>query len=296
MKKVYKVGANETGNRLDAWLCKRLPGTSRNSVKRLIDSGSVRVGGRRIYIAGWKLNSNDRVEISEGPAKAKGGSYVKIIYEDRDIIVVDKPAGVLSVPQPKSSMPNLEDQVKAYLKRKYKTGSYLKALHRLDAETSGAIVFAKSKDGERLEESFRRHDIGRDYLAVVEGHIEKDSGRIEGRIEKGRFGGGRKARPAKGAEGRVAVTEYRVKERYSGSTLLEISVRTGRTHQIRVHLSHMGNPVIGDKLYGATRPFPRQALHARYLRFRHPVTGKKMKFESRVPDDINALIDELRCG
>lgn len=294
MKKVYTVSMEDRGKRLDIWLCKTIGDISRNQVKRMLDTGCVLVNKKRTYIAGWALKPNDKVEVLR-PSKEEGSrSFVNIIYEDRDIVVVDKPAGILSVPQADSPRPNLEEQVKAYLKRKYKTGSYLKALHRLDAETSGVTVFSKSKAGDKLENLFRCHNIERKYIAVVEGEVEKSEGRIDAPLEKGVFGGGKKARTSEGDGGRKAITEYRVKERYGSSTLLEIFVRTGRTHQIRVHLSHIGHPIVGDKLYGRKTPFHRQALHAKTLGFKHPSTGKKMRFESPIPRDMQELIDRFR--
>ncbi len=298
MKQLYVVSVNEAGQRIDVWLCKK-SGLSRSHLKRALDGGDVRINGKKVYIAGWKLSPRDRVELQERVSSkekakftGKAGGFVKILYEDKDIIVIDKPAGVLSVPQEGSASVSLEDQVRAYLRRKYKTASYLKPVHRLDADTSGAIVFAKSKIGERIEELFRRHDIDRQYLAVVEGAVEDDEGRIDAPLEKGNFGGGRKVRASKG--GREAVTEYRVKERYGKAALLALRVLTGRTHQIRVHLAGIGHPIIGDKLYGEGAGFWRQALHAYRLGFKHPATGKKMKFESPIPKDMKDLIDELR--
>lgn len=291
---MFVVSENEAGKRLDVWLCTK-SGLSRGQVKRALDEGAVRVNGRRVYIAGWNLNTKDRVELMEtAAAKGKSAGFVKILYEDKDIIVVDKPAGVLSVPQEGSAKPCLEDQVRAYLRRKYKTASHLKPVHRLDADTSGAIVYAKSKIGERLEEMFRRHNIERKYLAVVCGTVGPEEGKIDAPLEKGEFGGGRKARTAGGACGKDAVTEYRVKERYANATLLEIRVLTGRTHQIRVHLAIIGHPIVGDGLYGGRADFSRQALHASVLGFKHPASGKKMRFESHTPKDMKDLIDELR--
>lgn len=294
MKKVMEVSAKDEGKRLDAWLVENLAGCSKKHAKRLLDAGRVRIGGKKVYIAGWKTKSGDKVEISEeARGKAQGG-FVKILYEDRDIIVAEKPAGMLSVSSEAGDRSAFADQIKAYLRRKYQKASYLKPVHRLDSETSGVMVFAKSKAGEAIEEQFEHHTIERRYLAIVEGAVEGEGGRIKAPLEKGEFGGGKKVRIASGDEGKDAVTEYYVKERYSHATLLDVRVRTGRTHQIRVHLSEIGHPIIGDKLYGGRMSFPRQALHAYVLGFRHPATGKKMKFESQLPDDMAGLVDELR--
>ena len=294
MKKVFDVAQKDAGKRLDAWMVGAISGCSRNRAKRLLDSGCVRIGGKRVYIAGWKMKAGDRVEINEELKGKVKTTFVKILFEDRDIIVAEKPAGILSVSSDAGDRSSFADQIKGYLRRKYKTASYLKPVHRLDAETSGVMVFAKSKAGEAIEEQFKRHSIERRYVAIVEGAVVKESGQIKASLEKGEFGGGKKVRIAAGSEGVEAVTEYMVKEIYADATLLDVRVRTGRTHQIRVHLSEIGHPIVGDKLYGGKRPFPRQALHAYKLSFRHPVTGKKMKFESKLPDDLAGLVDELR--
>jgi 23S rRNA pseudouridine1911/1915/1917 synthase len=296
MKRLFVVDENEAGQRVDVWLSKK-SGLSRSVLKRALDAGDVRVNGKKVYIAGWKLAPRNRVELREraptkgGPGvREKSGGFVKIIYDDRDIIVVDKPAGILSVAHEGGAC--LEDRIRAYLRRKYKSASYLKPVHRLDTDTSGAIVYAKSKAGERLEELFRHHDIDRGYLAVVSGPMTDERGRIDAPLEKGDFAAGRKVRASK--SGREAVTEYEVKERYPNATLLQVKVLTGRTHQIRVHLANIGHPIIGDKLYGGGALFWRQALHAHRLGFKHPATGKKMRFESPLPKDMRELIDKLR--
>ncbi len=216
--------------------------------------------------------------------------------------MVEKPANIWSVPQHGSDLPDIMRMVQSYLRRKFPQSkySYLKPLHRLDAETSGVMVFALSKEGEKLEQQFRSHTIGRRYLAVVHGAIEKSDGVIEAALEKGDFGRGRKARVATGGEGKAARTAFTVKERYANATLVEARVLTGRTHQIRVHLASKGHPVIGDKTYAEQHavklPFSRQALHATYISFRHPVGGKAFAFTSPMPDDMKHLVDKLRSG
>lgn len=294
MKKVFDVSQKDAGKRLDVWLAGTVPGCSRNRAKRLLDSGCVRIGGKRVYIAGWQMKAGDRVEVNEELKGKAKKAYVRILYEDRDIIVAEKPAGIVSASSDPKDRSGFADQIKGYLRRKYKTASYLKPVHRLDAETSGVMVFAKSRAGEAIEEQFKRHSIDRRYIAIVEGAVEKQNGRITAPLQKGEFGGGKKVKVAARSEGVRAVTEYIVRERYADATLLDVRVLTGRTHQIRVHLSEIGHPIIGDKLYGGKKAFPRQALHAYMLCFRHPATGKKMKFESQLPEDLAGLVDELR--
>ncbi|MBI4211131.1 MAG: RluA family pseudouridine synthase, partial [Deltaproteobacteria bacterium] len=173
---------------------------------------------------------------------------------------------------------------------------FLMPLHRLDRETSGVMIFAKSNAGKQLSSQFRDHLIDRRYLAVVDGVVDDDQGVIETPLEKGDFGGGRKARPGTGEGSRPAKSRYRVVERYADATLVDIEVKTGRTHQIRVHMAELGHPLIGDKVYGGSSRFKRHALHAHTLNFRHPATHKKIALRSPLPQDMAALVEDLRHG
>jgi 23S rRNA pseudouridine1911/1915/1917 synthase len=329
MEQQWKVRPEDSGKRLDAWLCGRLAAVSRKQVKSMIDAGRVRVGGRRVVIAGWKLAAGDAVAIlSEKAPREKslrGKTTVKragsrreerrpparrqrlrlhVYYADRDLIIVEKPAGILSVPQPGvSAGDDLTSLVRAHLRQRYpeSPGSHLVPLHRLDAETSGVMVFALSSTGERLERQFRDHSIRRAYVAVVAGAMERSDGVIDRPLAKGEFGAGRKVRLVAKGEGVRAVTEYRVEERYRDATVLVVRVRTGRTHQIRAHLASEGHPIVGDAVYAGGRGpaveglgFRRHALHASVLGFKHPATKKPLLFRSPLPQDMRDLIDRLR--
>ncbi|HQG12767.1 MAG TPA: RluA family pseudouridine synthase [bacterium] len=237
------------------------------------------------------------------PEHVKG--RLKIYFEDKDLIVVEKPANMIAVSHKDgrggSKGKTLMDDVRAYMRRKHRGsgGSFILPLHRLDAETSGVMIFALSNTGKRLERDFRDHSIRREYSAVVCGQIVGDQGVIKKALEKGKFRGGHKIRIVDDEEGKHAVTEFSVIERYGDATFVDIRVRTGRTHQIRVHMASIGHPIIGDRVYGegkgATR-FPRQALHAKILGFKHPRGGKKMLFKSPLPRDMENLIDALRSA
>ncbi len=294
----------ETGMRLDQWLVKRKVFTSRQAAKGALDAGLVRVGGRRVVIAKWELKSGDAIAVSHGAIsnrareKIAGERKLEVLYEDADLICINKPAGVAVVSTSHSASLTVVDMVRAYLRRKYPgaRGTYLKALHRLDVETSGAVVLAKSKNGEQISAQFKLHSIDRRYLALVAGAVENEAGTISLSVMKGDFGHGKKVAPAAKGEGKRAVTHYQVEERYTDATLLKLRVETGRTHQIRVHCASIGHPLLGDKLYGpeTSLKVPRLALHAEFLKFYLPGAGKKVECHAPLPADMRKIIDECR--
>src|SRR3989338_343247 len=299
MTTAYTVSKKESGKRLDQWVTTHLK-VSRKEAKRWIDAGNIRIRGKKTFIASWELREGDKIDIVSSE-KRRSLRYLKVYFEDRDLLVVEKPPGLLSVPEIGEKAESLLDHVRGYLKRKYREskGVYVAPLHRLDSETSGVMVFACSTVGKQLEDLFREHRIVRRYVAVVAGPVEEEAGTIHRPLEKGHFSGGRKSRVSK--QGEKAVTMFRVRERYSNAKLLDVELQTGRTHQIRVHLASIGHPVLGDKIYGATlhalenrRQPARQALHASLLGFRHPGTKKKVEFRSPLPKDMKKLIDQLR--
>lgn len=339
MERKFTAGRESAEQRLDLWLSRQMPKVSRKQVKVMLNAGCVEINGRRVVIAGWKLKPGDNVLVKEGKLRktkdkgqrTKEGKRVekkrnqwqgqkrefqrlKVYYKDRDIIVVEKPAGILSVATEGNDENGTQLAfVRAYLRRMYQGSvqSFVMPLHRLDAETSGIMVFALSRAGQKLAEQFKAHSIKRLYEAIVLGAVDCENGVVNMPLEKGEFKEGRKVREAAQGEGMKAVTEYRVKERYKDASLLEIFVRTGRTHQIRVHMASQRHPILGDALYGQELKsgheavmeevkkhlgFRRHALHAAILGFNHPVTGKKMIFRSPTPNDMKALIDFFRCS
>jgi len=301
--KVRTVYAAIDGERLDRAL-QTLTGLSRKKVKSLLDQGRVRVNGRKVVIASWVVHTDDKIEVVTEETNAAGPEaekyFLKVVYEDADLLVVEKDAGIGCEPSKLAMKPSIVSIINAYLKRKYPhlKHHYLGLVHRLDQDTSGLMVYTKTKDANKITDQFKRHTIKRRYRAVVEGRIPDDEARIESFLKKSDLlKGGRKVTMATPEAGRVAITDFRVIERYDKATLVELSLNTGRTHQIRVQMASIGFPVMGDRVYGNKESkFPRQALHASYLKFHHPITGLKMEFSSELPKDLRKLVDRLRIG
>ncbi len=309
--KVKKVYAALDGERLDRVL-QTLTGLSRKKAKFLLDQGRVKVNGRKVIIASWQMKTGDAIEVAsdQGPESmpAAGKHFLKVVFEDAALLVVEKDAGIGCEPSTIAMRPSIVSIINAYLNRKYPhlKHHYLGLVHRLDRDTSGLMVYTKTKEANKITDQFKRHTIRRKYVAVVKGRVGKEQGRIEGFLKKSDLlGGGRKVALGTSYSGQKAVTDFRVLERYDAATLVEIHLNTGRTHQIRVQMASIGHPVVGDRIYGHPHPgplprgereikFPRQALHAATLKFHHPVTGQKLEFSSELPKDMRKLVDRLR--
>lgn len=296
--RTFKVTSQDHQKRLDLFLAAKLS-VSRKKAKSLIDQGRIFSGKKKIIIASWELAEGQTVEVRDPgdigiPRRSR---YLKIWYEDAHLLVVEKPAGVACERTAQTLSSTLVDDLNDYLRRAHpdKPYPYIGLMHRLDRETSGLMVYTLSKQGNRLAGDFRRHRIQRRYLALVEGAMKKSEGRIDRPIIKDPRSGGRKMKiaslkPGSRGGGR-AVTDYLVRQRFPNLTLVEARLMTGKTHQVRVHLAGMGYPVVGDKLYGGKMSAPRHMLHASYLEFFHPVTGKKMKFSSPLPKDFKKILE-----
>lgn len=236
-----------------------------------------------------------------------------VVYADSQVVVVDKPAGLTTMRHPHETAafgararrylpPTLADMLPGMLAGKQKSGGgRLRAVHRLDRDTSGLVVFARTPQAERhLGQQFREHSVGRRYLAVVRGRAE--STRIESHLIPDR-GDGRRGSSTRPGEGKRAVTHVRALESLGDFTLVECQLETGRTHQVRIHLGEAGTPLCGERIYdrpphGAPLPdksgAPRLALHAAHLSFRHPQSGKQLSWTSPLPADLRALVNRLR--
>jgi 23S rRNA pseudouridine1911/1915/1917 synthase len=287
--------------RLDLALIALHPELSRRRARDVIEKGQVTVSGSTVTEAGQDVDA--RAEITWDPnrkAMRRARLSLPILYADESVLVLDKPAGLLSV----ATAPGLEDEdtavvrVHEYARHLNPRRPYVGVVHRLDRDTSGALAFALTPEARgALRSMFREHDLDRRYLALVKGVPRADQGRIDRPIAEAYEGGRRRiARP--GERARDAVTHWTVKERLDGGALLELRLETGRQHQIRLHLGHEGWPIVGDPVYGAGARAgvraTRQMLHAWLLAFDHPLTGKPVRAESPLPEDFRRALAVLR--
>lgn len=285
------VAARDAGKRLDLWLRERNPLWSRKKIKQLLDNHQVTVNRQVVYVASWALKTGDRIVVHA--EKREKDAFVQVVFEDKFLLVVDKP--------PYQSFDETVKQIAAYLKRKLGPEYHpnVVALHRLDKNTSGLFIVAKDPRGAALVDQFKNHTLRKTYLAIVQGQVSFSQKRVIANVKKGQFKGGQKVEVhAPGQGGKYAETDMRVLERYATATLLELTPKTGRTHQIRAHLTSLGYPLVGDLVYTAPGAagirFPRHALHAYQLQFIHPMSGQKMKLTAPLPKDMQGLLDQLR--
>ncbi len=296
------VNKEDTGVRVDKLLSLRLVGLTRSHIQKLIEDGCVTVCGSAIK-ANYKIKVGDeiRVEIPElkEPEILPEDIPIKVVYEDEDMLVVDKPQGMVVHPAAGNYTGTL---VNALL---YYCGDTLSGingerrpgiLHRIDKDTSGLLMVAKSDRAHLgLSEQIKEHSLTRAYKALVHGGFSSDSGTIDAPI--GRHPTDRKRMTITEHNSREAVTHYRVLERFGAYTFIECVLETGRTHQIRVHMSKNGHPIVGDKTYGVRKEefkLDGQLLHAYKIGFIHPVSGQYMEFESELPDYYEKILYNLR--
>jgi 23S rRNA pseudouridine1911/1915/1917 synthase len=275
--------------------------TSWETVRRWIRAGKVTVGGARETDPVRRVHANDAIEVDPTARRVAPPPAIRIVYEDGDVVVVDKPSGVSSVPYEERETGTAMDLVRATWKGKGRRSSSqpLMIVHRIDKETSGLLVYAKNKTAERaLAAQFRAHSVERTYLCVAHGKME--SRRIESNLIRDRGDGLRGS--TRGEGGKRAVTHVEKMQSLRGATLLRVRLETGKTHQIRIHLAESGHPLVGEKVYirdylrrgGEPLESPRLLLHAATLGFAHPRSGEKVQFESELPPDFRAALDALK--
>ena len=281
----------------------------------LIRGENVRVGGKHKK-PGYRVRAGDEISGHIPPPRLLDCRPepidIDIRFEDPHIIVLNKQPGLVVHPAPGNTTGTLVNALLYHCPGLGKIGHVIRPgiVHRLDKDTSGPLVVAKTTTAhQNLSDQFKSRKIRKTYLALVYGNPESDVGTIDMPI--GRHPKDRKRMSTISPTGREALTLWRVKERFTGATLLEVDIRTGRTHQIRVHCAAAGHPVVGDRVYGKRKSAdrrckdksvldllntaPRQMLHAWRLEFSHPATAKKMAFQSPLPQDLSALIDALRA-
>lgn len=298
MSQPLRLLVTTTGTRLDIYLSERFPDLSRACLQRLIEEGHVTVNGR-LTKAGLKLKEGDTISLTIPPSQpialAAEDIPLKIVFEDEDLVVVDKPPGLPVHPAPGHPSHTL---VNAILARcpdlSGRAGSPRPGIiHRLDMNTSGLMVVAKNERArEALAAQLKERSMDKRYVALVWGHLSPQQGLIEAPV--GRDPRNRK-RMAVVSTGREARTRYRVLEYVGDYTLVELKLETGRTHQIRVHLSAVGCPVVGDDVYGKRSSLlGRQFLHSCRLGFRHPRSGEYLEFTSELPEDLQEALERLK--
>ncbi len=296
----FETEKRDGGRRLDVVAAERLPQLSRSRIAHLAGEGRLLVDGAPRKPA-FRLRPGQQVRVLVPPPEPSGlrpeAIPLDVVYEDADLLVVNKPAGLTVHPAPGHPGGTLVNAVLARVPHLPGIGGTLRPgiVHRLDKDTSGLLVVAKSDAAQRsLAAQLKARTVARTYLAVVRGRVRRNEGVIAAPV--GRHPVHRK-RIAVTPRGRAAVTRYTVLERFPQASLLACRLETGRTHQIRVHLTHIGHPVLGDPVYGGARvpELGRQALHAARLEFAHPCTGARLVFTSPVPGDIARLLARLRA-
>ena len=301
MKK-FIVSVEDEGKRIDAYLASRNEELSRVAIQRLIDEEKILVNKKETK-ASYKVQDGDLITLEEEQPKEvylKAQEIpIEIIYEDKDIIVVNKPKGMVVHPANGNPDGTLVNAIMAICKDSLSgIGGELRPgiVHRLDKDTSGILVVAKNDKAHiNMSEQIKEHEVEKTYIALVRGIVKENEASINmpiGRSEKDR------KKMAVKKNGKNAITHFKVLERFPkhNCTLLEIKIETGRTHQIRVHLSHIGYPVIGDEVYSSGKNewnVKGQCLHAKSLKFKHPITNKEMFLEAKIPDYLKNIIEDM---
>jgi 23S rRNA pseudouridine1911/1915/1917 synthase len=321
------VPPEQADRRLDVFLVERLPECSRVTCQRAIEAGHVRVNGAVCTKPSFRLQPDQRVEIERIEPRPDGplaeDIALAILYEDASIVVVNKPAGMIVHPAKGHWDGTLANALSHHFGRLSTVGGPTRPgiVHRLDRDTSGVIVAAKTDQAhEALADQFQARRVAKEYLAIVVGVPNRDRDVVEQPIGDHPTQREKKAILADHPSSRDAVTYYEVVERFVGYALVRAEPKTGRTHQIRLHLAHIGCPVLCDRLYGgraritetelmprdAARPataseapadqplLDRQALHAHRISLAHPTTGEPLRFEAPLPDDMLRTLDALR--
>jgi 23S rRNA pseudouridine1911/1915/1917 synthase len=308
--RVFQIAVEEAGSRLDAYLASQIEGWSRARLQRLIESEDVLVNGKAAKPS-YKLRADDEIEVELTAPPTT--SFVpepipiEIVYEDETLVVVNKPAGLVVHPAAGIHSGTLANALAYHFQQLPDSGAGVRPgiVHRLDRDTSGLLVVAKTEAAlEHLSDQFRDRTVFKSYVALVHGRVNTETGRIDQPLARDRSN---RTRMAVVRGGRSALSLYRVRQRFNRFTLLDVELKTGRTHQIRVHLAWLKHPVVGDETYGGgrdntiqdaklrahVRNLGRHFLHAEKLAFTHPQTNERVEFGSPLPPQLTELLTEI---
>ena len=305
--RIFLAAPDDSGLRLDVFLARHMPDWSRSQLQRQIVSGFVTVGSRTVHKAGEAIAAGDRVSIRAARHELRAAAEqlpLDIVYEDGDLVVVNKPAGMVVHVGSGVRSGTLVNALLHHIGTLAPAGGDLRPgiVHRLDRMTSGLVLVAKNDQAHRsLSDQFKNREVQKTYIALVHGRVERERGEITDSV--GRDPRRRIRMRTSGIGARGAHTEYRVMRRFARFTLLEVHPLTGRTHQIRVHLASIGHPVVGDTMYGAPsklnigddqeKTLERNFLHAAAIRFRHPRSGQTLAFDAPLPEGLDSFLGRL---
>jgi 23S rRNA pseudouridine1911/1915/1917 synthase len=284
---------------LDRWLRELLPGRSWNELRRLARTGKVFIDGAPLLDPARLVPAGAEIELRQNAPRATRTPALPkraILYLDAQLVVVEKPPGISTVPYDEHEHGTLDQLVMETISERGRRAP-LGIVHRIDKETSGVVVFARTVAAKlALKNQFRFHSVGRRYVAIAHGQVPSIT--IASRLVKDR-GDGRRGSTDSESLGREAITHVQRLEALRGATLVECRLETGRTHQIRIHLAERGNPLVGERVYskhyrGELIAAPRLMLHARELSFDHPTSGERLSFEQPLPQDMQAVLASLR--
>lgn len=289
------------GERIDKYLSEQLEDMTRSHIQKLIEENMVRVNGMAVK-SNFKLSASDQIEVEipelKEPDILPENIPLDILYEDQDILVVNKPKGMVVHPAPGHYTGTLVNAIMYHCKDNLSgINGVLRPgiVHRIDMDTTGSLLICKNdRAHQALAEQLKEHSITRKYHAIVHGRLKEDEGTIDKPI--GRHPIDRKKMSVHCTNGREAITHYRVLKRFQQFTYIECQLETGRTHQIRVHMSSIGHPILGDQIYGPAKcPYKLQGqtLHAKVLGITHPITGEYMEFDAPLPDYFQALLEKM---